>query len=67
MGPPGIPRNLVMRINGAIIKALKNPRIHKIIEADGGEIVGSSPEEFRKFLITDLEKWPKILKQAKIK
>ena len=67
LGPPGIPRNLVMRINGAIIKALKNPRIHKIIEADGGEIVGSSPEEFRKFLITDLEKWPKILKQAKIK
>ena len=64
MGPAGMSTALVNRLQGEISKVLQNPRVHKAIEADGAEVVGSSPAQFAMFLKNDLAKWPKYLKAA---
>lgn len=64
MGPANIPAPIIDRLHTEIIKALKSPRVNKIIEDDGAEVVGSSPAQFALFLKNDLAKWPKYLKAA---
>jgi len=36
----------------------------KAIFNQGAEPVGSSPEEFRKYMLADLEKWKKVVKAS---
>ena len=64
MGPPNMPKPLVTKLHKEIIAILKRPDTVERIRADGSEPVGSSPEEFRKFLLADMEKWAKVVKQS---
>ena len=64
MGPPNMPKPLVARLHKEIIAILKRPDTGERIRADGSEPVGSSPEEFRQFLLADMAKWAKVVKQS---
>ena len=64
MGPAKMPRPIVTKLNTEILKILNRPDTRERILADGSEPVGSSPEEFRKFLLADLEKWAKVVKES---
>jgi len=66
MGPAGMPAAIVNRLQSEISRALNSPVLHKAIEADGAEVVGSTPEEFARFLKSDIAKWPRFLKAAGI-
>ena len=57
IGPANLPQPIVKRLHDELIKALNQPDIRGRIEADGSEPVGSSPEEFRRFMQADLDKW----------
>ena len=35
--------------------------------SDGSEPVGSTPEEFRRFLVAEVDRWGKLVKTAGIK
>jgi tripartite-type tricarboxylate transporter receptor subunit TctC len=61
LAPANVPRPVVGKLHAEIVKALATPKLVSAIEADGTEIVGSSPEEFRVFLERDLEKWKKAV------
>jgi len=63
-GPPKLPKALLTRIHGELIKALKEPDIQKAIFNQGATPVGNSPEEFRKYLLADMEKWKKVVKAS---
>jgi len=64
IGPANLPQPIVKRLHDELIKALNQPDIRGRIEADGSEPVGSSPEEFRRFMHADLEKWAKLVKES---
>jgi tripartite-type tricarboxylate transporter receptor subunit TctC len=64
LGPASLPPPIVKRLHDELIKALNQPDIRGRIEADGSEPVGSSPEEFRRFMQADLEKWAKLVKES---
>jgi tripartite-type tricarboxylate transporter receptor subunit TctC len=64
IGPANMPPPLVTRLHTELIKALKAPDVHERIVSDGSEPVGSSPEEFRRFMHADLEKWAKLVKES---
>jgi tripartite-type tricarboxylate transporter receptor subunit TctC len=49
LAPANVPRPIVNRVHAEIVKALATPKLVSAIEADGTEIVGSSPEEFTAF------------------
>jgi tripartite-type tricarboxylate transporter receptor subunit TctC len=64
IGPANMPRPLVDRLNTELLKILQNPEVRERIVADGSEPAGSTPEEFRKFMHADLEKWAKVVKES---
>ena len=64
IGPANMPQPLVKRLHDELVKALNSPDIKGRIEADGSQPVGSSPEEFRRFMQADLDKWAKLVKES---
>src|SRR5687768_16564593 len=64
IGPANMPQPLVKRLHEELIKALNSTDIRGRIEADGSQPVGSSPEEFRRFMQADLDKWAKLVKES---
>ncbi len=65
--PARAPREIMLRLNAEINKALSTPTLSKAISDRGGTVVGGTPEQFGKFIRSDIEKWGKIIKAAGIK
>ena len=61
MAPPKLPKPLLAKIHGEFIKALNDPGMQQAIFNQGATPVGSSPEDFRKYLLSDMEKWQKVV------
>jgi len=64
MGPKNMPPALVGRLHGELMKVLNEPDIQKNLVNMGSEPVGSSPKEFRTYLIADLAKWKKVVQAS---
>jgi len=65
-GPAGLPREIVLRLNAAVAKAVSNPELRAKGTADGFEFIGNSPEEFAAQLRRDIEVAGRLVKAAKI-
>jgi tripartite-type tricarboxylate transporter receptor subunit TctC len=65
--PAGTPREIVLRLHDEIARALRDAEVGKRLAADGAEAVGSSPEEFSAFIVSESEKWAKVAAAAGIK
>ncbi|EER59094.1 conserved hypothetical protein [Acidovorax delafieldii 2AN] len=46
VGPKGLPKDVVDKINAAVRKALEDPAVKKRIEDTGSLVVGNTPEQF---------------------
>ena len=64
IGPANMPAPLVAKLHGELVKILNQPDIKSRIESDGSEPVGSSPEEFRRYMHADMAKWAKLVKES---
>jgi tripartite-type tricarboxylate transporter receptor subunit TctC len=64
IGPASMPKPLVARLHEELVKILNQPDVRGRIESDGSEPVGSSPEEFRRFMRADMDKWAKLVKES---
>jgi tripartite-type tricarboxylate transporter receptor subunit TctC len=65
-GPKGIPREAVTLWNAEVAKILKTAEMQKRLDRDGIEPAGGPPEQFLKAIKRDVEKWKKVVKDAKI-
>ncbi|HEV2007329.1 MAG TPA: tripartite tricarboxylate transporter substrate-binding protein, partial [Burkholderiales bacterium] len=63
-GPANLPKPILTRLHAEIVKILKQPDIRERILADGSEPVGSTPEAFRQYMLADLIKWAKLVKES---
>lgn len=66
MAPAKVPREVVVRINREIVKVLAMPDVQKLLQAEGGYVSPSTPEEFAAFLRADVDRWTKMVKQTGI-
>jgi tripartite-type tricarboxylate transporter receptor subunit TctC len=64
MAPAGTPGDITGRLYTAIIGDLRTDDTRARIAADGGEVVGSTPEEFAATLKRDLAKWTRVVKES---
>jgi tripartite-type tricarboxylate transporter receptor subunit TctC len=64
IGPAGLPAPVVARLHDEFVKVLNRPDVRQRIVADGAEPVGSTPEDFRQFMLADLAKWAKLVKES---
>lgn len=62
----GTPRAIVDKLNAEILRALRAPEVRAKLEQLGGEVHGSTPEEMRARVASDLERWTKVIAEAKI-
>jgi len=64
--PAGTPKDIVARLNAEIVKALKSPDIRDFITKEGGDPVGSTPEELAAYFKREVDKYAKIIKAGNI-
>lgn len=53
--PAGVPKEIVMKMRGDIAKVLEQPDVKKSFFDQGFEVVGSTPEEFSKVILNEIE------------
>jgi tripartite-type tricarboxylate transporter receptor subunit TctC len=66
IGPAKLPAAVVDRLHKETVRALAFPDVKERLARMGSDIVGSSPDEARKFIRAELEKWSKTVKAAGI-
>jgi tripartite-type tricarboxylate transporter receptor subunit TctC len=67
VGPAGIPRDVLAKLHGEIVNAMKQPDIKATIDKSGVVIVANSPEEFGAFIKSEMDKAKKVIESANIK
>ena len=65
-GPRGLPREIVMRWNQEVARVLRTGAMQKWLAQEGLDAAGGPPEEFLDRIRSDVEKWKKVVKEAKI-
>ncbi|MBX3666107.1 MAG: tripartite tricarboxylate transporter substrate binding protein [Burkholderiales bacterium] len=61
-----VPRPIVQKIRDGIVDALKQPETAKRLAAEGSTPVGSAPEQFTAHIRSEMAKWNKLAKAAKL-
>ena len=64
VGPAGMPRPVVDRLNDALVKSIRDPANRKALIDQGAEPVGSTVEEHASIIRTEIEKWRRVTKEA---
>ena len=67
VAPAGTPKEIVDRVAAEAKKALADPALQAKLADQGIVAVGSSPEEFRAFVVEEIARWGKVVKDANIK
>jgi tripartite-type tricarboxylate transporter receptor subunit TctC len=62
--PAGTSPEIIKRLNVEVNRVLKMPEVREKIGAEGGEAMGSTPEEFAQLIKTDIVKWAKVVKES---
>jgi tripartite-type tricarboxylate transporter receptor subunit TctC len=66
-GPAHMPKDLVARLNQAIVKALKSPEAIKLLDKQGVEPQPGTPQELAAYVKREYDTWGKVVKEAGIK
>ena len=64
--PAATPDAVVMKINAALQKVLKDPAVTAKIDPHGMETLPSTPDEVLQYVKKDTEKWGQIIRKANI-
>jgi len=63
----GTPKEAIDRMYAETVKAMQQPDMKQIWDAQGATIGGQTPAEFAKFVHSEIEKWGKVVRDAGIK
>ena len=66
IGPAGMPRAVVDKLNGVLVKSLQDPSVRKELINRGADPVGNTPEQHAAYIRAEIEKWQKVAAQAGI-
>jgi tripartite-type tricarboxylate transporter receptor subunit TctC len=64
--PAGTPKEIVVKINGEVVRMLHTPEVAARISHEGADPVGSTPEAFAERVESEIAKWTKVAKEAGI-
>lgn len=65
--PAGTPRSIVTKIHADTVKILASPDVReKLVEQGANELVGSSPDEFRRMIASEIERYRKLIAAANV-
>lgn len=64
VGPAGMPPDVVGRLNQTLAKVMAMPAVRERLIAGGLDPVADTPEEFGRFIRSEISKWSKIAKDV---
>ena len=67
LAPAGTPRPILERLNREVAAAARSPEAASRYTALGAETIGSTPEEFAKFLRSEIEQYARVVKASGMK
>ena len=65
--PASTPPSIVLKLNSALLEAMKDPEVVKRFENIGAEAVGSTPEAMVDHLARETERWSKLITERGIR
>jgi tripartite-type tricarboxylate transporter receptor subunit TctC len=65
--PAGTPGDIVTKMNGLIVNALKNGRVRDFMVKEGLDAVGSTPDELAAQVKREIAKYAEVIKKGNIK
>jgi tripartite-type tricarboxylate transporter receptor subunit TctC len=67
LGPAGLPRPIVDKLNRAIQQAAATEEVKKRINNEGGDPMVSTPEEYAADIASEADKWGALIKKLNLK
>jgi tripartite-type tricarboxylate transporter receptor subunit TctC len=67
LAPAGTPRDIITRINGEVVRALKQPDYRGLLVNNTIEPIGSPPERLTQYIKSELAKWARVIKAADVR
>ena len=66
VAPSGVPKEIIAKLHQQIVMAMHSPEVRNRLQAEGSDVVASTPEEFAAIIRRDIEKWSAVIKSAGI-
>jgi tripartite-type tricarboxylate transporter receptor subunit TctC len=64
-GPKGMPRDIVLKLHGELLRILKNPEVQKLLLNAGQEVAWQdTPGQFGDMLKVEAAKWARMVKES---
>ncbi len=67
LAPAATPKEIVALLHREIVKIVAMPDVQKRLDDLGFEVLANTPDEFAARIKTEMEKWAKVIRDAKIK
>jgi len=67
LAPAGTPREIVLRLNAEVAKAMNSPETQKALYSAGVQVSLSSPEAMADYMVQEQARWGKVVQQAGIR
>ena len=66
VAPAQTPAEIIARLSAELVSTLKQPDVRERLTSEGADPVGNSPQEFGKFIQSEIDKWRKVIRAAGI-
>ncbi|MBB6560414.1 tripartite-type tricarboxylate transporter receptor subunit TctC [Acidovorax soli] len=66
LGPKGLPKEVVDKVNAAVRKALEDPAVKKRIEDTGSIVIGNTPEQFAEQIKAEFAVYKDVVAKQKL-
>jgi tripartite-type tricarboxylate transporter receptor subunit TctC len=67
LAPAGTPAAIIDRLHAEVVRVVALPAVRARLEAEGAEPVDSSPVRFGAFIRSEIERWGKVVREARIR
>jgi tripartite-type tricarboxylate transporter receptor subunit TctC len=67
LAPAGTPKEIVDKVHAALAAAQDSPETQKRLESEGATVVRMSSDEFGRFMVSEMSKWEKVVKESGMK
>jgi len=67
LAPAGTPREIVMKLNGEVVRVLNQPDYRGLLVNNTIEPIGGPPEQLAQYIQSELVKWAKVIKDANVR
>ena len=67
LAPAGTPRDIVGKLNAEVVKLMNSADTKKALYDAGVEVAPSSPEAMLEYMVQELDRWGKVVKETGIK